>query len=202
MMPAIMDSQGKPGIAGSTIGVETDSVVELLVVVGVLIIVIVDTEVLTMVVAAELDSDAEEALDAVELVIDADTVVVAIELELELEIELEVELEVVLVACCPTTGGIVGSRWKIPVRLFGQVGVQIGCAPTAHPSVGLVVKTEYKPNPEATGVGKFIAVHPPPFHHAVTSFPAHVGLAVRTRATLQPTAQPSPLPAGVPNVST
>jgi len=93
----------------------------------------------------------------------------------------------------------------MPVRLFGQAGVQVGCAPTAHPSVGLVVKTEYKPNPEATGVGKFIAVHPPPFHHAVTSFPTptgHVGLAVRTRAALQPTAHPSPLPAGVPNVST
>ena len=71
--------------------------------------------------------------------------------------------------------------------------------------MGLVVKTEYKPNPEATGVGKFIAVHPPPFHHAVTSLaptPVHVGLEVRTRGTLQPTAHPSPLPAGVPNVST
>ena len=109
-MPAIMDSQGKPGIAGSTIGVETETVVELLVIVGVLTTVIVETEVLTT-VAGELvvTRDVEEALDDVELVIE-DMVVVTIELELELEVELELELEVVLVACWPTTGGIVGSR--------------------------------------------------------------------------------------------
>jgi hypothetical protein len=53
----------------------------------------------------------------------------------------------------------------------------MGCAPTAHPSVGLVVKTEYKPNPEATPVGRFIAVHVPPFHHAVNSFSAGVALS-------------------------
>jgi len=106
-----MDSQGKPGIAGSTIGVETETVVELLVIVGVLTTVIVETEVLTTVVAGELvvTRDVEEALDDVELVIE-DMVVVTIELELELEVELELELEVVLVACWPTTGGIVGSR--------------------------------------------------------------------------------------------
>ena len=74
-------------------------------------------------------------------------------------------------------------------------------APTAHPSVGLVVKTEYKPNPGYTGVGKFIKVQPPPLNHAVTSSPAHVGLAV-VRATLQPTAHPSPLPAVLPYEST
>jgi len=54
MMPAIMDSQGKPGIAGNTIGVETELVTEVLVVVGVLTTVIVDIEVLTTVVASEL----------------------------------------------------------------------------------------------------------------------------------------------------
>lgn len=53
-MPAIMDSQGKPGIAGNTIGVETELVTEVLVVVGVLTTVIVDIEVLTTVVASEL----------------------------------------------------------------------------------------------------------------------------------------------------
>ena len=114
MMPTIMDSHGKPGIAGSTIGVEI--VVELLVIVGVLTTVIVDTEVLTTVVAGELVviSDVEEALDDAALVIDEDSVIVAIEPELELalevELELELALEVVLVACCPTTGGTVGSR--------------------------------------------------------------------------------------------
>jgi hypothetical protein len=54
MIPAIMDSQGKPGIAGNTIGVETELVTEVLVVVGVLTTVIVDIEVLTTVVVSEL----------------------------------------------------------------------------------------------------------------------------------------------------
>jgi len=49
-----MDSHGKPGIAGNTIGVETEIVVELLVVVGVLTTVKVETEVLTTVVVSEL----------------------------------------------------------------------------------------------------------------------------------------------------
>ena len=73
--------------------------------------------------------------------------------------------------------------------------------------MGLVVKTENNPNPGYTDSGKFSFTHPPPFHHAVTSFPEHVGLVVvglvvTVRATLQPTAHPSPLPPGVPYVST
>jgi hypothetical protein len=48
--PAIIDSHGNPGIAGSTIGVETELVDELTVVVGVLATVKVDTDVLTTVV--------------------------------------------------------------------------------------------------------------------------------------------------------
>ena len=48
----MIDSHGKPGIAGKTIGVETEIVVELLVVVGVLMTVIVDTAELTMVVVS------------------------------------------------------------------------------------------------------------------------------------------------------
>ena len=50
MRPAIIDSHGKPGIAGSTIGVEMEIVDELTVVVGVLATVKVDTAVLTTVV--------------------------------------------------------------------------------------------------------------------------------------------------------
>ena len=50
--PAIMDSQGKPGIAGIIIGVETELVEELKVVVGVLETVTVDTSVLTIVIGA------------------------------------------------------------------------------------------------------------------------------------------------------
>jgi hypothetical protein len=52
--PATIDSHGNPGIAGSTIGVETELVDELTVVVGVLTTVIVDTDVLTTVVVKGL----------------------------------------------------------------------------------------------------------------------------------------------------
>jgi hypothetical protein len=189
--PAMIASHGKPGIAGNIIGVVTEIVVALLVVVGVLTTVIVETDVLTTVVVSELVAvtGVVEALDDVELVTEVGVVTVVTMLELELEVEL-----VVVVTCCPTTGGIVGSRWNIPDRPLVPV---LGGAPTAHPSVGLVVKTEYRPNPLATGVGKFRAVQPPPFHHAVTSLPEHVGF-VAVRATLQPTAHPSPLPEGVP----
>jgi hypothetical protein len=195
--PAIIASHGKPGIAGSIIGVVTETVVALLVVVGVLTTVSVETDVLTTVVVSELVvvTGVVETLDDVELVTEVGVVAVVTTLELELEVELEL---VVVVTCCPTTGGIVGSRWNIPDRPLVPV---LGGAPTAHPSVGLVVKTEYKPNPLATGVGKFRSVQPPPFHHAVTSLPEHVGF-VAVRATLQPTAHPSPLPEGVPYVST
>jgi len=83
----------------------------------------------------------------------------------------------------------------------------VGCAPTAHPSVGLVVKTEYKPNPGLSsgftiGIGMTVHGVPAPFQYAVTAFPGHVGVVVRTRAMLQPTAHPSPLPVVVPKVST
>jgi len=49
--PAIIDSHGNPGIAGSSTGVETELVEELTVVVGVFSTVTVDTAVLTTVVA-------------------------------------------------------------------------------------------------------------------------------------------------------
>jgi hypothetical protein len=122
MIPAIMDSHGKPGIAGSTIGVETEIVVELLVVVGVLTSVIVDTDILTtvVVIGVVVTSDVVDALDDV-LLDSSDDVVVTEELEVALdvvpeepevavELELELELELVLVACWPTTGGFCGSR--------------------------------------------------------------------------------------------
>jgi hypothetical protein len=48
----MIDSHGKPGIAGNAIGVETETVVEVLVV-GVLTTVSVDTEELTTVVVSE-----------------------------------------------------------------------------------------------------------------------------------------------------
>ena len=103
-----MDCHGKPGIAGITIGVETEIVVELLVVVGVLTTVIVETEtdvdVLTTVVGDELVvvTGVVEELNDVELVTEAGVVIVATELDVELELE--------LVTCWPTTGGTAGSR--------------------------------------------------------------------------------------------
>lgn len=97
---------------------------------------------------------------------------------------------VVFVASCPTVGGTTGSRWKMPVSGFTPV---LGCAPTAHPSVGFVVKTEYKPNPEVIGPGIGTSLHPAPPHHAVKAFPVLLS---------KPTAHPSPPPAVVPYVST
>jgi hypothetical protein len=86
MIPTMMDSHGKPGTAGRTIGVETETVVELLVVVGVLTTVIVETEtdVLTTVSGLVVVTGVVEALNDVELVTEAGVVVVATELEFEL----------------------------------------------------------------------------------------------------------------------
>jgi len=158
--PAMIDSHGKPGIAGNTIGVETEIVVELLVVVGVLMTVIVDTAELTMVVVSapvvdagivEADvavsteeADVVDASDEAEAVVvvaadEADDVVATEEADavvaVELELEAELALEVVVATCWPATGGFWGSRWNIPESGFVPVD---GPAPTAHPSCGLV----------------------------------------------------------------
>jgi len=220
-MPAMIDSHGKPGIAGRTMGVETEVVVTVLVC-GVLTTVIVETDVLTTVALAALVVTGIVEV-SVEFVTEPDPFPVATELDAELEVDAEleddVELEVTVgdelevATCCPTTGGTAGSRWKIPVNAVGiavavaQVVPALGCAPTAHPSVGFVVKTEKRPNPQETGVGMFIPVHPAPFHQAVTSVAVagHVMGAVAltaVRGMLHPTAHPSPLPAVVPKVST
>jgi hypothetical protein len=134
----MIDSHGKPGIAGITSGVETVLLLELVVVVGVLTSVNVDTEVLTIVVVRELvEVTGVEVVDDVE-----DT-----ELELDAvdSVELELELVVVVVlACWPTTGGYRGSRWNIPAN--GLVA-PVMPAPTAQPSCGLVSETERSPKP-------------------------------------------------------
>jgi len=86
--PAIIDSHGKPGTAGRTIGVETDIVVELIEVVGVLTTVIVDTDVDT-----DVDTEVLTTVVVSELV-----VVEALEIELT-ELEL-VNVERLAVDCC------------------------------------------------------------------------------------------------------
>ena len=129
--PMIIDSHGNPGMAGSTSGVDTELVVELVVGVSVGVTVTIDTDVLTTVVVRELVVVIGTVLmlDMVETAVD--TEVVATELEVALA---DVELALV-VACCPTTGGLCGSRWNIPAS--GLVAPAIP-APTAHPSCGLV----------------------------------------------------------------
>jgi hypothetical protein len=104
MMPTMMDSHEKPGIAGSTNGVETEIVVELLVVVGVLMTVIVDTEVLTTVVVREL----VVVTDSVAAEVDVLTCELTCE---EMNVEPVVtELEAVEVAVLPLPLATGGSR--------------------------------------------------------------------------------------------
>jgi hypothetical protein len=155
--PASIDSHGKPGIAGSTMGVETELVDELIVVVGTVETVTVDTEVLTTTVVGELVVTGT----IVVLLVALDSVVVAWD---ELEAVAVVEVTVWLLY----VGGTTGSRWKMPARVLTPVA---GSAPTAQPSVGFVVKTQNRPRPGPTvnGIGKL--VHVAPFHHAVSAFP-------------------------------
>jgi len=98
-----MDSHGKPGMAGNTIGVDVELVDVLVVVVGVLTTVTVDNDVLTTVVVNELivvigivELFAEVAL---ELALDEDTVVVT-----------GVVVDVEFVPPLVTVGGTTGSR--------------------------------------------------------------------------------------------
>jgi hypothetical protein len=187
--PAMIDSHGKPGMAGSIIGVETELVDELNVVVGVLETVTVDIEVLTIVVDGVLVvTGTVEAVDIVLLVLVPDVIedVVASE-------ELE-DVNVVEVEFVPPlyVGGTIGSKWKIPVRAPVKVVTPLlGCWPTAQPSVGFVVKTEYKARPLLTAMGIARLLQPAPLNHAVNAF---AGDPVPS----SPTAHPLPLPADVP----
>jgi len=99
MTPAIIDSQGKPGTAGIISGVETELVLNV-VVIGVLVTVTVDS-VVAVDVTELVVTDSVFALDDVEVELSVEVVAPAVELEL---------VEFVFVACCPTTGGFVGSR--------------------------------------------------------------------------------------------
>jgi hypothetical protein len=73
IMPATMDSHGKPGIAGSAMGVETE-LVDCVVVVGVFWIVTVDTEVLAAVVEV-LSLEVLSVLEVLSLLAVVDDVV-------------------------------------------------------------------------------------------------------------------------------
>ena len=146
MMPAMMASHGKPGIAGSTIGVETELVTEVLVVVGVLTTVIVDIEVLTSVVVSELvvDKIRGELVDEVVAVTGVDAVEVLELLETTVMVLVAGVAVDVDVVPCPTTGGFKGSKWNIPARGFVAPATP---APTAQPSCGFVRETERNARP-------------------------------------------------------
>ena len=91
---------------------------------GVLTTVTVDKEVLTLVVVTEVVGVVVATVTFVaELAVDCVVFVVS-----------ELEAEVELVACCPTTGGVSGSRWNMPASGFVT---PVGPAPTAHPSCEL-----------------------------------------------------------------
>lgn len=107
-MPAIMDSQGKPGIGGKASGVEAEDEVETTVawdvVVGVLIIVLVTAELAAVVEVAVLDVTrlVELTVDVLELA----TVLVA----LALVLDVVVVLGVVVTPPPPEVGIFNGSR--------------------------------------------------------------------------------------------
>ena len=126
MMPAMIDSHGNPGTAGRVIGVETEIVLEVLVVVGVLTTVNVETEVLTTVAIDEL-------VDVTDSVVAEDVELLSCE---AVEV-LSVLFCVVVACCCWMTGGLSGSRCMILDRLPPLTG-----RPTAQPSCGPVKKTD------------------------------------------------------------
>ena len=131
MKPTMMDSHGNPGIAGRTKGVEV--VLELLVVEAVLTTVIVETEVLTIVIG-ELVVATDSVGEDVEVVTSETDDVEPRELcTVVLCTVLLCVVLCVVVACWPTTGGLTGSRWKIPDN---GVVVPVTPAPTAKPSRG------------------------------------------------------------------
>ncbi len=132
IMPAMIDSNGKPGTGGNVNGTDTeleaDVVAACVVVVGVLTTLVVTTDVLTI-VGEPVALVAVVALVAL-VVVDA-VFVVPVEV---LPPPLDEVLVVDVVPPCHI-GGFGGSRWKIPA-----IGVEapIGPAPTANPSVGEV----------------------------------------------------------------
>jgi hypothetical protein len=180
----MIDSKGKPGIGGRVMGVVTDEddfTEDLLTVVPVLTEVLADVEVIGVVDVLTTGVEDEIEVD----VLTWDDVGVD-------------ELEVLwVVVCWPTTGGLAGSKWKMPAS---GVAAKFTPAPTAQPSVGEVKYTECRAKfdgrePPANDGAIGIAFQPAPLKSARMGFG---GGPVPS----SPTAQPSPLPDPVPNVST
>jgi hypothetical protein len=135
IMPAMMDSHGKPGIGGNAKGVETeleaDVVAACVVVVGVLTAVLVTTDVLTMV------EELVALVAAVALVALVAVVEVTGTVEVLAAVLLEVLAAVVLdVASAVTPPG--GSRWNIMPSDPAEGSMVLGLpavVPTAKPLV-------------------------------------------------------------------
>ena len=147
MIPARIDSHGKPGIPGLC---------------NVLLTTEVDASVLVLV---------EVAVDVVLLVLVVDSVMMLVEMEVTVVVGLVDVLVVVTVPDVmvivdvpapvpePLIGGFNGSRWKIPAS--GIWGVTpLGPAPTAHPSCVLpgCPHTEKSPSPSTIGGEIVVAV--------------------------------------------
>ena len=161
MSPAMIDSHGKPGMAGRTIGVVNAVVAEVIVGV-VLATVTVDTDMLGTVVVKELaivldiaTVDAAVVGVTLTLVVDTSGVVAWVEL-----VSAVPDAVVVTVACCPATGGLSGSKWNMPAK--GGVVVPEGPAPTDHPSCVFpdCPHTELRARPGANGKGIAVQICP------------------------------------------
>jgi hypothetical protein len=131
--PAIIDSHGNPGIAGSTRGVVAeDDVVTVCVTTAVVLTMEVEIDVLISVVVAVLavvtvlPCDEEEELALLEVVL---LVIVNVELP-------AVTVVVTSDPPLPLVGGFSGSKWNTPASGIGGVVIENpeGPAPTAQPS--------------------------------------------------------------------
>lgn len=130
IMPAMIDSHGKPGIGGNVIGVERELVLdsevdsEVDVVVGVLMTVLVTTDVLVA-VWDELVELVDELM--MELVVEE---VLLLTIEVEVVATVEVDVEGGGGGGGPPPGG---SRWRITAKFVK--GAEYTLLPTAKPFV-------------------------------------------------------------------
>ena len=124
MIPARIDSHGKPGIPGNCI---------------VLLLNTVEVSVLTLVLVEVVGEVLVLVVDSVMRLVEVDVVVVEALVEVNVYVpelsvivdDPEVTTTVVVPAPEPLIGGLNGSRWKTPAS--GVVTI-LGPAPTAHPS--------------------------------------------------------------------
>lgn len=139
-IPAMIDSTGKPGTAGSTRGVVVELEDSVTVTVAAELVLALEVS-LTMVLSVVLVSTLVVVVDwtelvSVELVVLEVTMLVLLEL---VEALLDVEIVVVVVLPPPPlVGGFRGSRWKMPANVPPVIG-----RPTANPSSGPLTCTEY-----------------------------------------------------------